>query len=1215
MWGHQSDCIGAAVVSLLQRDPRKFDHVAGRLHGRQLPGSLRAYMWADVLLKAERKRMKEVSAEKVVREKFARAVARGLTELRIKKPTQSPINGLIQNAVIETYSKTVSMLPYKHIEHIKESARALNVLYVYDRSYEPYLINWLFPLQIAFRDMDQHSRDHGEHVLELGMYLDLLNTSCFPTWPEVFAIAEVVMQRLQEEDPELHDHLKHIATINVQGSPKEFLVQLIHQEKEKAEALLQSVPNTTRSIEPLHNIQAKQLLADPLIFLRRWVGEGFVSILDTPAVMYVWDQCFMQCWRHTVLQNICLALLELLHYRFMEARNYIEMKEVFLNEACKLYTVDIQMAWIHVENGKHLQDIYNRQQPNIPGSRMSGAQSQATTPAPGLLQTFGIKRLKAKLIVPAETIKREPWLTSINPSGLRLGCSIYFGSIQLNRRISTNTPTVTSAAKDTYGNMVYAVQFPGERYVYPNFDLSQYDVERELGASPYAILSIEYMKPTTSKSSGVNLIPLGWSRLLLFRGGAEGLISVEHFTLLEGETMVALHPGDVPDSLVSTLPATPTESQQDDAYLGYNSELGALVFDPNREPRTPQPQVPPLELGQRAPADTRPQQPPQKTPRQSKLPVSKPPPQTKPPPVSQPATSRSPPPPSVPVPVPRSAPRAPEPNPWVAFDPKIAKNPAPTSCREPFDLYVDSVRYIPDNASIVKVTGRLLKAGDLTDLQDILALPLLSKPARCPEFDFCMMVNTGRQRANPDMVLLLRVYSVDPVTEELVVIGSCLMKVFDTKKKDGALRVGGHQLRLRSGMPDVKSGIANLKSTDLDTAPIIPGCSLLVRVLPHSEDAVPAPSYGSGYYESASSQPTVSEQRIFKSYSEHMVYPQRERDMVIRLQEAEGKHSGGRTDEALLEWLQDRLDIKKHITGSKPAENLSLVRCVRYRLKVGMQMKVNKAFNLPTNDNLFVVCVGQVSPGGQASRMSPSNDGFGKTEPIILTQLKRDGLLTAPQWEGEPETMHPFYDDNSVLVVHLLGIPLTYQPTADNKSAGTLALASGRELKIAKEHVLGWTIVPLFEGNSVQNGTHHVPVFKGDVKADLLQELKSATAKDVLTKRTWNNSNMHMAASLALTLWDAHFNYNELPVVPMYTALEEAAGDAQACQAARDKSSTATGAKVHDLVLNSLPPKFKKQGVKGAVYLKEHGFFDEVVASALPTAVNRAISDGVLVRI
>lgn len=62
---------------------------------------------------------------------------------------------------LQTYSKTVSMLPYKHIDHIKEAARALNVLYVFDRSYEPYLVHWLFPLQIAFRDREQHALDHG----------------------------------------------------------------------------------------------------------------------------------------------------------------------------------------------------------------------------------------------------------------------------------------------------------------------------------------------------------------------------------------------------------------------------------------------------------------------------------------------------------------------------------------------------------------------------------------------------------------------------------------------------------------------------------------------------------------------------------------------------------------------------------------------------------------------------------------------------------------------------------------------------------------------------------------------------------------------------------------------------------------------------------------------------------------------------------------------
>ena len=37
----------------------------------------------------------------VVREHFGKAVNRGLMGLQIKKPTHSPINGLIENAVIE----------------------------------------------------------------------------------------------------------------------------------------------------------------------------------------------------------------------------------------------------------------------------------------------------------------------------------------------------------------------------------------------------------------------------------------------------------------------------------------------------------------------------------------------------------------------------------------------------------------------------------------------------------------------------------------------------------------------------------------------------------------------------------------------------------------------------------------------------------------------------------------------------------------------------------------------------------------------------------------------------------------------------------------------------------------------------------------------------------------------------------------------------------
>lgn len=55
---------------------------------------------------------------------------------------------------------------------------------------------------------------------------------------------------------------------------------------------------------------------------------------------------------------------------------------------------------------------------------------------------------------------------------------------------------------------------------------------------------------------------------------------------------------------------------------------------------------------------------------------------------------------------------------------------------------------------------------------------------------------------------------------------------------------------------------------------------------------MPAPLYSSGYYQSSDCQPTISEQRIFASYTEHMAYPQTERDMILRLQTVENKQTG-----------------------------------------------------------------------------------------------------------------------------------------------------------------------------------------------------------------------------------------------------------------------------------------------------------------------------------
>ncbi|KAK6967406.1 hypothetical protein BgiMline_027221 [Biomphalaria glabrata] len=1171
LWGPQSDTIGAAVVSLLQRDPRRFEVVASHLHGRQLPGTLRAYMWADILFKAERKKMKEVFVEKIVRERFAVAVTRGLTELRIKKPTQSPINGLIQNAVVETYSKTTSMVPYKHMDHLKEAIRALNVLYVYDRSYEPYLVYWLFPLQLAFRNKEAMLDDKGEHVLELAMYLDMLNCNCFPTWPHVFAMAEQVMMRLQSDDPQLYDHLKRIAPINALVNAKEFLVQLLHQEREKAEALLQLTSTNT----PRAPSSSTQFLADPTIFLRRWIGEGFVSVLDTPGVMYIWDQLFMQNWSQSAIINVCLSLMELLRHKFMEAYDYITMKEVFLMEPCKLYTVDFQMAWIHVENGKDLMDInsqFNRQRPISVSSALSEPITDRESPDSGVLKPCGIKNMRTSLTIPSSSVLKESWLSDLQPQDLRLNVAVYFGSVKLHSRFSHSLSVVTSKSKDTYGSLLLDLEFPEERYIYDMLDLSQYDVERELGAYPYVIMKLERLNHKSGRKSGP--VTLGWCRIPLHRQASHR--DNQGYSLLDGDVTVALHPGDIPDSLISTQPQTPSsEDRVEGNLLGYNCTFSAYVFDLNNEPTSrkmkpfkPQPELPPPV----PPLDTRPTKP--------AVAAKKEP--TPPPPVPAQAA---------PKPTPRQEQVE---DPWVPTKPIAAKSdPKPTTNRDPFVLYIDSVRYLPDSVTIVKVTGRILRAGNITNLQDIQAVPNLESPSRSPTFNFRMVINQGGQVADPELLVFLRVATYDLETKKMVMVGSALVRVFNPGKKkgEGLLHVGGHQLRLHSGMPNTK-GLSQMNSTDLDTNPVVPGCSVLIRLLPYSEDPVPAPSYPSGYYKSESSKPTVSENRLFATYeAEHKINPRSEKDMILRLQQFENVTNSGGSDIQLTNWLLEKLDIKKQGV-TELAGDLVLNRCIRYRVKVGLKVEIKSAYGLP--DGHYIQCFARIIPGRQAKYMTPSEEGFGKEEKFITTKLVPTSHITAPIWEDGAKELHPFYDGNTCLIVQLLKFKVLYKAQADHKTAGTVHKADGTPLEITDRELIGWAAVPLFDCNAVMSGTHIAPVLTKTLNDQLLEDLSNLSVVPALSKTVWNNSTKIPGASIQVNVWDSHFNFSELPEPQVHRPLLDVVGSSE--QYLQTVKAPANSPTLQEYVLNMLEEKIKKQGVQGATFKKELSFFNETMA-------------------
>ena len=59
------------------------------------------------------------------------------------------------------------------------------------------------------------------------MYLDLLNSHWFPTWPTVFAMAKRVLSTVKQADPDFYNHLKMISRINVKVNPKVRFIYIV----------------------------------------------------------------------------------------------------------------------------------------------------------------------------------------------------------------------------------------------------------------------------------------------------------------------------------------------------------------------------------------------------------------------------------------------------------------------------------------------------------------------------------------------------------------------------------------------------------------------------------------------------------------------------------------------------------------------------------------------------------------------------------------------------------------------------------------------------------------------------------------------------------------------------------------------------------------------------------------------------------------------------
>ncbi|XP_039612963.1 uncharacterized protein LOC120531533 isoform X2 [Polypterus senegalus] len=888
----ESEVLGASAATILAVHPELMTTVCERLKGKLLPTALRSSIWLDKLLKADEILNKPNSLqnlEKASREKFGRAVERRVGELKLRSATRSPISGLIENAVVEKYERMPCMQAFATNEQmIAEASKALNILYVHSGVYEPYLVLWLFPLQIAFKQ----TYVRAEHCYELAMYLHFLIHK-FPSWPKILGLAEKVMKRVQEEDSDLYVHLQSCSMKQTESSSKDFLVELIAHEREQAFEML-DVP---AKMDRQHIINS-ELLANPVIFLRKWMSEGFISALDLPAVLLIWDQFFMEDWNCQVMEDFSLAILMLLKDPLMATYDYQSLRQVFLDQPSHLFTEDIRKSWVHLQQGGLPADI--------------------------------------------------PWF---NQSNIRF---------------------------------------------------------------------------------------------------------------LQG---------------ISSSPR-----QRDPVHPGPNVQVN--VYNSNEE------------LPNKQPGGA-------------------------------------------------------------------------------LDVYIDAVQYIPDNATIIKVTGHFIQEG--IDIPDILALPELHSPARSPQFLY-RMTTMEEKKLDPKALLLLTVYTVDAESGGLSGIGSCFVHLFD---EHGHLNVGGFQLRLRGG---VQSKEITLTESSLSRYPVVPCCSLLIRILPHTLDIVQPPENQSAFYQMIEPKLNKSELDIISSFEKDSKFPTTVQDMLELLMK---KEQASVPAAQWLNWYKERMDVTKLLSSQ---QYLSMSHMVHYRQQAGIRIRVAQAFGLAA-DGLYVNALARILKGDASQHLPELPGHWGGEEKFLSHRHDFASLLRSPRWTDPSVVLHPYFDMKTVLLVEFFGLKAVYKPDPSGNQHGKVMSRSGKELNFSAMSHLGWAAVPLFESSHVYTGVHHVPIFKNKPDAEILRAVVAHPLKEVIMTRLKKKTlkALKTFGSVAVELWDGHFLDNEHPDLPVNQELLKLNNLSKSLKA----QSNHSGKGMSNLILQTLNKQFRKQGRNSPAYQLEERFYEE----------------------
>uniref|UniRef100_A0A1I8II84 RNA helicase n=1 Tax=Macrostomum lignano TaxID=282301 RepID=A0A1I8II84_9PLAT len=784
---------------------------------------------------------------------------------------------------------------------------------------------------------------------------------------------------------------------------------------------------------------------------------GFVGVLGLHAAMFYWDQCFLTDFASATIEDAALAALFLLRDRFMSAQDYPQMKSVFLNGPREIYTADFIRAWCHLQDRGDPSLVPEMNRRKLEEPPPPDPEVGSPTPVPATpLQPIPLPGLWIDLV----SLKLQLMKDGARQKLLASSFSEKHLTVEIRRRygavgINSHLLRQRGELKPIEDQTEFrTLQLPYD----DKCDFPEVDQRsvRRCQAIPHHV-------PDLSRT------PAGRSARLAAR-------ELPDFD--EDDPEERQQAADYRDGLVN-------------AYLGDFSEISLHGY-PIGESPSPLVILPP----------------PQKEPAKEKTPSPLPPPPETPPPAEEPEPVRQ----------PKNIPR----RHWTIHDPAIEKTyPQATATNQPFDVYIDQIRYMFDGITIVKLTGRFLNTGHDTEIPDILLVPNPKLSPRNLNFFAGQRVQITASDAmnlGKDSALVIRVYTLIKPDLEMVVVGTCVLPIFDNK---GRLLTGGHQLRLREHASMVAAGQQRASlATSLDSikqAKSLPCVTGLFRLLPQSARPIDAPDYTSGYYRSEECRPTDAELRIRE-------LPGDVRPLVNYVQSQDTVKVAANDYNQVMAYVPTRMDPARCLPPNTAPRAMPQELHFHYRDLSGAFVRLEAAYGLPkpnsaaSADLIFGVLMTIV--GAKKLESLPSKAlGIGFDTMAVFVQSG------AGRFTRRAEQLNPRSDPANTLLVQFFRLPGVAHRD------GKLFEGEQEVTELKKDHFVAWAVCPLLNQEYTYNGRHRVPVFSQSDLPLTTNRVRTIRSRGLTGALKVDGAlATHVATSSALlSVVDGHLSYKEAP--------------------------------------------------------------------------------------